>query len=152
MFRVGEIAIKPGKLPALIGETRGRVSFRPSIITRLPNEKVEVTPCDARTRLYRPLGGLYALELYPPQETRFSPVHTRTTRTRMRFFKRQAPNDMKKRDLIAKWWIITDPVPHLMRALVIELRDGCYFQAFLREVIEMHEPASILYSQKLYGG
>src|SRR5258708_5039523 len=101
MFRVGEIAIKPGELPALIGETRGRESFRPSIITRLPKEKVEVTPCDARTRLYRPLGGLYPLEVYPPQETKFSPVPNRTPRTRMRFFKRQAPNDMKREDLIA---------------------------------------------------
>jgi hypothetical protein len=27
----------------------------------------------------------------------------------MRFFKRQAPNDMKKEDLYAKSWIITDP-------------------------------------------
>jgi hypothetical protein len=26
----------------------------------------------------------------------------------MRLFKRQAPNDMKKGDLIVKWWIITD--------------------------------------------
>jgi hypothetical protein len=26
----------------------------------------------------------------------------------MRFFKREAPNDMKKEDLFAKWWIITD--------------------------------------------
>jgi len=26
----------------------------------------------------------------------------------MYFFKRRAPNDMKKEDLIAKWWIIAD--------------------------------------------
>ncbi len=26
----------------------------------------------------------------------------------MLLFKRHAPNDMKKGDLIAKWWIITD--------------------------------------------
>jgi hypothetical protein len=32
----------------------------------------------------------------------------------MRLFKREAPNNMKKEDLVAKWWIITDPVPLLM--------------------------------------
>ncbi len=35
----------------------------------------------------------------------------------MRLFKRQAPNDMKKGDLIAKWWIITDPELALIRSL-----------------------------------
>jgi hypothetical protein len=44
-------------------------------------------------------------------------AHKTTTGTRMRLFKRQAPKDMKKEDLIAKWWIITDPAPHLMRDL-----------------------------------
>jgi hypothetical protein len=34
----------------------------------------------------------------------------------MLLFKRHAPNDMKKGDLIAKWWIIADREPELMRA------------------------------------
>jgi len=108
MFRVGEVAISPGEVPALSGETRARVSFKPSINTRPPKVKVEVTPWEARTRFFRG-------ELYPLQETRFSPAQNRATRTRMRFFKRQAPNDMKKGDLIAKWWIITDPALRLMK-------------------------------------
>jgi hypothetical protein len=145
MFRVGEVAISPGELPALSGETRARVSFEPLINTRPPRVKVEVTPCEARTRFFRG-------ELYPPQETRLSPAHKRATRTRMRFFKRQAPNDMKKGDLVAKWWIITDPALHLTQALAIELSDRFCFQAFLHMVTEMHEPAFILYSQELYGG
>jgi hypothetical protein len=48
------------------------------------------------------------LEL-PPQETRVRLPHTPSTTTKMRLFKRQAPNDMKKEDLIAKCWIIADP-------------------------------------------
>src|ERR1035437_9356177 len=115
MFRVGDSTMSPGELPALSGETRASVSFKPLTNTRLPKEKVEVTPCEARTRLTRPLGGRYPLVVYPPQESRFTPAHNPTTRTRMRLFKRQAPNDMKKGDLIAKWWIITDPEPHFVR-------------------------------------
>jgi hypothetical protein len=35
-------------------------------------------------------------------------LHKTASTVRMLFFKQQAPNGMKKRDLIAKWWIITD--------------------------------------------
>ena len=38
------------------------------------------------------------------------------TLTRTLFFKRHAPNDMKKGDLIAEWWIITD-LEHGLTAL-----------------------------------
>jgi hypothetical protein len=109
MFRVGDSAIRPGELPAPRGETRGRVSFEPSIMTKLPKAEVELTPCEARTRFLRPLGGFFLALL--PQAVKVRVAHNATTRTRMRLFKRRAPNDMKKGDLIAKWWIITDPKP-----------------------------------------
>jgi hypothetical protein len=35
-------------------------------------------------------------------------AHNPITRTRMHLFKRHAPNDMKKEDLLVKRWIITD--------------------------------------------
>jgi hypothetical protein len=35
-------------------------------------------------------------------------MHNATTTIRMRFFKRQAPKNMKKLDLTVKSWIITD--------------------------------------------
>jgi hypothetical protein len=151
MFRVGEIAIRPGELPALSGDTRGRVSFAPSIITRLPKEKVEVTPCEARTRFFRPLGG--PVLAYPPQEMQLRLAHKTMARTKMRFFKRQAPKDMKKGDLIAKWWIITDPAPRLVRVFDVALSDKLLFSNLPpSRVVEMHERGLILYSQKLYGG
>jgi hypothetical protein len=54
--------------------------------------------------------------LLPPQEEKFKMAHNPTTSTRIRFFKRQAPKDMKKGDLIAKWWIIADPELALIRS------------------------------------
>jgi hypothetical protein len=119
MFRVGEIAISPGELPPLKGATRARVSFNPSIIGKPPMEKLAVTPWEASTRSVRPLGGLYPLDPYPPQETKFTPAHNKATKTRKRLFKRKAPNDMKKEDLIAKWWIITDLALRLRRTPTI---------------------------------
>jgi len=116
IFLVGDIAIKPGEAPALSCETRGKVSFRALMITRLPEVKVEETPCEARTRFFNPLGGF--LDLLLPQEIRLRLADNPTAKTRMRLFKRQAPNGMKKEDLIAKWWIITEPAPPFMRARV----------------------------------
>jgi hypothetical protein len=57
----------------------------------------------------------------------------------MLLFKRLAPNDMKKGDLIAKWWIITDPEAGLMRGGP----SGAGKQ--------MRETGRILYSDKIYG-
>jgi hypothetical protein len=96
-----------------MGVTGAIVSFVPLMNTSLPWRRVELTPCDARTRSFRPLGGFLGL-LLPPQERKLRAAHTPTAQTRMRLFKREAPNNMKKEDLVAKWWIITDPVPLLM--------------------------------------
>jgi hypothetical protein len=77
-----------------------------------PIEKVAVTPWETMTRFSSLLGGRYPLVVYPPQETKLNPVLrqiVKTSRTRMRFFKPKAPNDMKKGDLNVKSWIITDP-------------------------------------------
>jgi hypothetical protein len=76
------------------------------MITRPPKVKVEVTDCETSTRFGRPLGG--PVFAPPPQEIKLRLAHN-PSRTRMLLFKRLAPNDMKKGDLIAKWWIITDP-------------------------------------------
>jgi len=110
MFRLGVIAIRPGLLPALIRPTRGNVSFWPSTIASPPNEVAEVTPWEANTRFTRWLGGRLD-PLDPPQEIRLATAHKPTIRTRMLLFKRRAPNNMKKGDLSAKWWIIADPNP-----------------------------------------
>src|SRR5437764_7054443 len=101
-FRVGDMAIRAGEVPALISLTDGKVSFLPLMILRPPKLKVDVTPCDASTRFRRRLGGRYPLVPYPPQETRVNPAHNstrRTAETRMRLFKLKAPKNLKKEDL-----------------------------------------------------
>src|SRR6266567_3157946 len=60
MFRVGDIAIRPGEFPALRGVTRAIVSFDPLIKSRLPEVSVALTPCETKTRSFRPLGGFVA--------------------------------------------------------------------------------------------
>ena len=112
MFREGEIAINPGEPPAERGDTRAIVSLVPLTKTRLPKLKVELTPWEARTRFFSPLGGFFLALL--PQEMKLRLAHNPTMRTRMLLFKRHAPNDMKKEDLIAKCWIITDSKSHFM--------------------------------------
>ena len=77
-------------------------------------------------------------------------AHSPTTTTRKRLFKRQAPNDMKKGDLIAKWWIITDPDAGLGGASPTELKCFCFFRGLVPDVLKMHEAVIILYSQKTY--
>jgi hypothetical protein len=106
-------------------------------MVRLPKENVEETPWDAKTRFSRPLGGFFFAVL--PHETRPRVAHNASTRTSMLLFKRLAPNDMKKGDLIAKWWIITDPEAGLMRGGP----SGAGKQ--------MRETGRILYSDKIYG-
>ena len=44
IFRVGESTIRPGEVPACSGETRGRVSFRPLMMTSEPKLNDAVTP------------------------------------------------------------------------------------------------------------
>jgi hypothetical protein len=62
----------------------------------------------------------------------------------MRFFKRAAPNNMKKEDLIAKSRIITDPLSTPGHPALFPLIFGVDF-------VGMRKPALILYSQQLYG-
>src|ERR1700756_764485 len=69
---------------------------------------VELTPWEARTRLGRPLVAPFLAVL--PHEMQIRQAHNPTVTARMRFFKRAAPNNMKKEDLLVKSRIITDPV------------------------------------------
>jgi hypothetical protein len=80
-------------------------------MTRPPKTEVELTPCEARTRSGRPLVELFFPLL--PQEMELRLAHNPIPRTRTLLFKQRAPNDMKKEDLLVKWWIITEPI--LMR-------------------------------------
>src|SRR5579863_5058413 len=107
MLRLGEIAIIPGELPALIGAIRGSVSSDPLMMTKPGNVLKVETPCDAKTRSGKPLA-LAVVLLLLPHEVIKAAAHNPTTKARTRFFKRQAPKNMKKRDLVAKCWIIAD--------------------------------------------
>jgi len=54
----GDMAIRPGELPALIPEARASVSFAALMITR-PGPDVGLDMLwDAKTRVAKPLGGL----------------------------------------------------------------------------------------------
>jgi hypothetical protein len=133
-FRLGDKTIRPGELPALIEAIRGRVSFFPLTITSAGKVAAVETPWDAKTRSVKPLGG--PVFVPPPHEIKFIPAQSPTTRTRMRFFKRQAPNDKKKVDLTVKSEIITDRrgwFPDAQRSATPSRR-------------RMRETASILYS------
>src|SRR5579859_747715 len=107
MLWVGDNAISPGELPALIGDTGAMVSLKPLMMRRLPKLWGVDTPCEARTRCFRPLATGVLLDDFP-QAVKLTLANNAITEARMHFFKRQAPNDMKKEDLVAKWWIITD--------------------------------------------
>src|SRR5579872_904790 len=131
MLRLGEIAIIPGELPALIGAIRGRVSSSPLMITSPGNVPRVETPWEAKTRSGKPLA--FGVDFLLPHERKQAAAHNPTTRARTRFFKRQAPNNMKKRDLLAKCWIIADCV-------------------LCQPDRRMRELAFILYSQHSYGG
>jgi hypothetical protein len=106
IFSVGDIAISPGLLPALSGDIRAMVSFLPSMMKSPPKLLVELTPWEAKTRSGKPL--TLGAELLPPQATKETAAQTTTSVATIHFFKRQAPNGMKMRDLVVKWWIITD--------------------------------------------
>src|SRR5215467_13467206 len=125
MFRLGDKTIKPGELPPLKGATRAMVSFWPLTKTS-PGKVIPVeTPWEAKTRCVKPLGGPDFFP--PPHEIRLSPAQSPTIRTRMRFFKRQAPKNKKKVDLIVKSRIITDRHRRFAepRRVVARLSIGC---------------------------
>jgi hypothetical protein len=117
------------------------------MITSDPNEKPAVTPWEASTRSFKWLGAPELL-LYPPQDKKLRMASTPTTRARMRFVKRQAPNKLKKEDLIAKWWIIAESLfgahPPIGQPAATKGRRI--------ESSKMRDCGSILYSQNLYGG
>src|ERR1017187_3504104 len=99
--RSGDIAMRPGELPALISPLDSE-SIAPSIMIR-PASVVELdTLCEASTRVVSPLGGLGTFVPPPPQDTRQNPATTSATDNRADFFKRQAPNCRKTIDLSAK--------------------------------------------------
>jgi hypothetical protein len=61
ILRLGDIVMRPGDVPVLKADTRAKVSFAPSMKTSLPVKKVELTPCEAKTRFFKPLGGFLGL-------------------------------------------------------------------------------------------
>jgi hypothetical protein len=104
--------MKDGLVPALISDTRAGVSFAPLII-KSPGEAVgDETPCETRTRVLSPLGGLFE-ELDEPQEIKLKLTIMRVQDARRARFKRGAPKDMKSLDLSAKLGIIADRYPVL---------------------------------------
>lgn len=107
MLRLGDNVMKRGELPALIGATGAIVSLNPLMMRSPPKVMGVDTPCEAKTRCCKPLAA-GAVLLPPPHALRPRVSQTPTARARMRLFKRLAPKDMKKEDLIAKCRIITD--------------------------------------------
>ena len=96
----GDSTISPGAVPAGICETRGRMSRLASMITSpAADDKLE-TPCDAKTRVVSPLGGLVTLSPLL-QETKVQAVANSADK-RLVLFKRQAPNCRKTIDLCVK--------------------------------------------------
>jgi len=100
VLRLGEIAISPGELPALISPARGKMSYCPLMITKPPCDAGPDTLCEAKTRSVSPLGGFGTTDP-PPQEMK-PELATIKTDKRTGLFKREAPNCRKTRDLCAK--------------------------------------------------
>src|SRR5580700_7578236 len=102
----GDIASRPGELPAPISPPLTSVSISPSTISRPGNAVGLATLCDARTRVVTLLGGRVTLDPLLPQATRPNATTTiRAGKNTILFgsnFKRQAPNNMKDGDLGAK--------------------------------------------------
>jgi hypothetical protein len=106
--RSGDVSIKVGELPALIAPLP-TVSLNPLTIMRPGAAEGLEALCEARTRSFNPLGGLFifAPPFAPPyapllQETRPKGAITNTAYKRADFFKRKAPNYRESRDLGAK--------------------------------------------------
>jgi hypothetical protein len=93
-LRVGDIVINPGKLPALISDTRASVSFSPLMNTKPPPVDVDETPCAASTRVVNLLGGVF-VEDEEPQDRKLRLISNTTVATKTALFKRDAPNNMK---------------------------------------------------------
>jgi hypothetical protein len=95
IVRSGVSVMRPGELPALIPPLTS-VSFCPSMSTS-PGAAVGLdTLCEARTRVVK------VLEYDPAQDTKLKLATTSAAGKRTDFFKRQAPNYRKTRDLSAK--------------------------------------------------
>jgi hypothetical protein len=98
------------------------------------------TLCEARTRVVR------GCEEDPPQDTKLKLAKTSTACKRADFFKLQAPNYRKTRDLSAKYGIITErPKLHLLAAPLLR-------KNLTRLASRMQEPVVILYSDQVYVG
>jgi hypothetical protein len=96
----GDVAMRPGAVPAAICDTRGSRSLLASMMTSpAPDEKLE-TFCDAKTRVVSPLGGLVML-IPLLQETKLKAVANIADKTPV-LFKRQAPKCRKTIDLCVK--------------------------------------------------
>jgi hypothetical protein len=92
--------MRPGDAPALISEARGSVSLVPLMITTPPVDDGPDIPCEAKTRVVIPLGGLVMLTALL-QETKLKAV-AKIAYKRVFLFKRQAPNCRKTIDLCVK--------------------------------------------------
>jgi hypothetical protein len=100
--RSGVSAMRPGALPALIVPLISWSSC-PLMSTRPGDAVVLDTLCEARTRFVSALGD-------DPQDTKLKLATTSTTSKSADFFKREAPNCRKNRDLSAKYRIIAEPL------------------------------------------
>src|SRR5271170_3114320 len=89
--RLGVSAMRPGELPALIVPLTS-VSSYPLMSTRPGAADGLDTLCEARTRVASLLGD-------DPQDKKLKLATTSTTGKRADFFKREAPNCRKNRDL-----------------------------------------------------
>jgi hypothetical protein len=96
----GDVTMSPGAVPAGICETRGRMSLLASMITKPAADDKLDTPCDAKTRVVSPLGGLVML-IPLLQETKLKAVANIADK-RPVLFKRQAPKCRKTIDLCVK--------------------------------------------------
>jgi hypothetical protein len=96
----GDIAIRPGDVPALICEDRGSRSVLASMITNPPADDKLDTLCDAKARVVSPLGGL--IMLGPLLQETKPKAMANTPNKRLVLFKRQAPNCRKTIDLCVK--------------------------------------------------
>jgi hypothetical protein len=96
----GDVAIRPGAVPAAISEARGSVSVLASMMTTpAADDRLEM-PCEAKTRVVSPLGGLVIFGA-GLQETKLK-VIANSADKRLALFKLQAPNCRKMIDLCVK--------------------------------------------------
>ena len=149
-FPVGEIGPSgPENSPRLIGFA-GRQGVILAIDDHQTANRCSRNSCEANTRWSLPRRLTFWSGLYPPQETRTRlAAQTNHQRRARLLFKRQAPNNMKKEDLVAKSWIITDPCSAPTQFDPVVLQTDSDFPAC---PIRMRKTRPILYPQKSYGG